>query len=76
MNRPGRKFQESFSRVNQINEFLTKDTLLSLEQFRDAVARFNENETQANGEEAGFYAKGTVRAFLGHVDGIGFGRHR
>ncbi len=72
MVKPGRDFQESFRELTQIDNLLQGDSSLALRHFHDAVARFNTDSSSEHGEAADFYAKACIRAFLGHVDGIGY----
>jgi len=71
-----RRFQESFRAVTAINDILQEDSSLALRQLHDAVTRFNHDQNQENLEEAEFCAKASIRAFLGHVDGIGYALRR
>jgi hypothetical protein len=68
----GQKFHESFRTFTAINDILQEDSSLALRQFHDAVAKFNDNQSKENGEDAEFYAKASIRALLGHVDGVAY----
>jgi hypothetical protein len=72
----GPKFSLSFKNVTELNEVLAEDSLISLRQCRDAIARFNADSSTENSEAAEYYAKSTIRAFLGYVDGLGYALRR
>ena len=76
MAQPGRRFKESFRTVTEINDILQEDSSLAFRQLHEAVTKFNDNQNQENLHAAEFYAKASIRAFLGHVDGIGYALRR
>jgi hypothetical protein len=76
MAKPSRKFQESFRAATEINDILQEDSSLALRQLHDAVTRFKVDQSHENLEAAEFCAKASIRAFLGHVDGIGYALRR
>jgi hypothetical protein len=76
MAHPGRRFKERFREASEIDDILREDSSIALRQFHDAILRFNENQTQENLEAAEFYAKASIRAILGHIDGIGHALRR
>jgi hypothetical protein len=69
---PGRKFQESFGLVTDIDDILREDSSFALRQLSNAIKKFNHDQSRENMEAAEFCAKASIRAFLGHVDGIGY----
>lgn len=72
----GRRFKESFRTVIEINNVLQEDSSLALRQLHAAITKFNDDQSKENLEEAEFFAKASIRAFLAHVDGIGYALRR